>query len=82
MIYGLTSLTEDIKLSRYLLPVANATLEIYAVQLIFGFDIYKKIYQLLQIPLLSNIVTLSLIIIISIIIKSAFDKMFSLKKNF
>ena len=82
LIYGLTSLTEDIKLSRYLLPVANATLEIYAVQMIFGFDISKKICQLLQIPLLSNIVTLSLSIIISIIIKSAFDKMFSLKKNF
>ncbi len=81
LIYGLTSLTEDIKLPRYFVPIANATLEIYAVQMIFGFDISKKIYQLLQIPLLSNIVTLSLIIIISIIIKSAFDKIFSLKKN-
>ena len=42
--------------------IANATLEIYAIQMIFGFRIAGSVYKFINHPLLSTVITFSIII--------------------
>ncbi|MDO4500198.1 MAG: acyltransferase family protein [Erysipelotrichaceae bacterium] len=72
-IYGLLPLVENIKLNKVFDKVSKTTLEIYGLQMIFGFDISSKIYLLFKNPLISNIVSLSLIILLAIIFKTVYD---------
>ena len=47
--------------------IVNATLEIYAIQMIFGFRIAGSVYKAINIPLLSTVITFSIIIGIAVV---------------
>ena len=73
-VIGLSMIIPKFKLPKILELISNSTLEIYAFQMIFGFKLATKIYKLINIACLSNILTISIVIIISVLFNILWKK--------
>lgn len=76
LIIGISGLSNLIKNNRLINLIASLSLEIYAFQMIFGYDIASFLYKTIKISLISNLLTIVLIILISYIFQSIFKRVF------
>ena len=65
-VIGIAMLIPKFKSPKIIDLIASSSLEIYAFQMIFGFKLAVIVYQFLNNALLANIITISIVIIISI----------------
>lgn len=77
LIIGIAGLSNKIKNNKFIDLIASISLEIYGMQMIFGYDIAAKLYKVIKIPLLTNILTFISVILIAYI----FNKLFNLAKQ-
>lgn len=62
-VLGVVMATPQCKLPKIINEIANSTLEIYAWQMIIGYRIASFMLNLIRVPLLSNLITISIIIV-------------------
>jgi len=74
LILGIILLFDNIKTNKLFNAIGNSTLEIYGLQMIFGFKIANVIYSTTNSKLLTNILVISIIIILSILLSYSFKK--------
>lgn len=79
---GLVLLLDKIKANKISILISSITLELYAIQMIFGFKLANIIFKFINIKLLSNILTIIVLIIIALLIKNLFNLIESKYKNF
>lgn len=80
VIISIILLVDNIKENKFISLVGSATLEIYAVQMIIGFKLTNSVYTLLKNVILTNIVSISMVIMISVVLKVILDKYISILK--
>lgn len=78
---GLILLLDKIKENRVIKMIGSATLESYGIQMIFGFKLANIIYKKIHYALLSNIVSIVVILILSLILKYIFDLIQKMKES-
>lgn len=79
---GFILLLNKIKENKIINIISSCTLEIYGIQMIFGFKIANDLYHALRNPIICNIITITLLLILSIILKIVFDNIANFfKKN-
>lgn len=79
---GLILLLNKINENKAIKLLSSITLELYALQMIFGFKIANYIYKMINLKLLSNIITICVLILFSLIVNYIFKKVPKLvKKN-
>lgn len=71
-VIGIALLVPKFKCPKIIELIASSSLEIYAFQMIFGFKLAVIIFQYLNNALLANIITISLVILVSIIFNYLF----------
>lgn len=74
LIIGIILLFDKIKSNKLFDAIGNSTLEIYGLQMIFGFKIANVIYSTTNGRLLTNIFVIIVIIILSILLSYSFKK--------
>lgn len=79
---GLVLLLDKTKANKISILISSITLELYAIQMIFGFKLANIIFKFINIKLLSNILTIIVLIIIALLIKNLFNLIESKYKNF
>lgn len=70
---GIILLLDKIKVNKLSILLSSITLELYALQMLFGFKIANIIFEYTNIKLLSNILTITILIIISLFTKYLFN---------
>ena len=70
---GLILLLNKIKENRLTKIIGSVTLELYGLQMIFGFKLANEIYKCFNITLLSNISVIIILIILSLILEYMFN---------
>lgn len=70
---GLILLLDKIKINKLSELVGSVTLELYALQMIFGFQLANKMLQYTNIKLLSNLLTIVILVMMSIVIQRIFN---------
>lgn len=80
LILGLILLINLIPTNKIIDKIGSTTLEMYIVQMIFGFKIASKIYMLFNNALLSNFIILTIIILLSIILNYIINLLFKKTK--
>lgn len=70
---GLILFLNKIKDNKLSTIIGSCTLELYGLQMIFGFKIANTFYKMFNKPLLCNVSTILLLIIISLMLKFIFD---------
>ena len=78
---GLILLLDKIRTNRLSAFIGSITLELYALQMIFGFRLANEIFQYTNTKLLSNILVVVVLVIMSIIIQRIFNLKDKLKLN-
>lgn len=68
LIIGLILLINLIPTNKIIDKIGSATLEMYGIQMLFGFKMTSKIYELLKSAILSNFITILIVIVFSVII--------------
>lgn len=79
LIIGILYLSNIVKNGLIINTVGSISLEVYAVQMIFGYDLAAKLLNLINIKLLVNILVIILILIIAYIFNQLFNLI--LRKN-
>ncbi len=74
LIIGIILLFDNVKTNKLFDAVGNSTLEMYGLQMIFGFKIANVIYTITNSRLLTNILVLFVIITLSILLSYNFKK--------
>lgn len=64
---GISMIIPKFKLPKILELISNSTLEIYAFQMIFGFKLASIIYKFVDVAFISNLLTISIIVFISVL---------------
>lgn len=77
-VIGFAYLTKDIKENKVVSLIGNCSLEVYGLSMIFGFNIAAKLLKLTNSALVSNIISITSIIVMSIIFKYLYDNIFNL----
>jgi len=80
LILGLILLINLIPTNKIIDRIGSTTLEMYGIQMIFGFKIASKIYMLFNNALLSNFITLTIIILLSVIVNYIINLLFKKTK--
>lgn len=80
LVLSISLLSKYIKNNKVISFISNITLECYALQMIIGFDIAQKVYRLINIKLVSNLITLIAVLLISYLVKLILDKLYKLIK--
>lgn len=75
-IMGLILLTNLIPTNKIIDKLGSSTLEMYCIQMVFGFKVASKIYEIFKNALVSNFITLTLIIFLSVITNYILNLMF------
>jgi len=70
---GLILLMDKLKENKFVILMGSITLELYGLQMLFGFKITNAIFNFTNSRLLSNLLTISVLIIMSVIAKYIFD---------
>lgn len=70
---SLILLLDKIKTNRISTLISSVTLELYAIQMIFGFKLANILFRYTNIKLLSNLLTIIILIIIALFIKIIFN---------
>lgn len=78
---GLILLLDKIKANKIIKLVGSATLESYGLQMIIGFKLANIIYKNVPYALLSNIFSIVVILILSLILKYIFDLIQKMKES-
>ena len=79
---GLILLLNKINENKVIKLLSSITLELYALQMIFGFKIANYIYKVINLKLLSNVITICVLILFSLIVNYILKKVPKLvKKN-
>lgn len=78
---GLILLIDRINENNIINYLSSITLELYGLQMIFGFKIANSIFKIINIPLLSNIITIIILIVISILFNYIFKLFYKLIDN-
>ena len=73
LVLGLIILLSLIPVNKILKLIGSVTLEMYAIQMIFGYDIVNKLIKLIDSKLVINLLSIVSIIIISIVINCSYD---------
>lgn len=68
LILGLILLINLIPTNKIIEKLGSVTLELYGIQMLFGFKIASKVYILLKNALLSNLITIIIIIVLALIL--------------
>lgn len=79
---GLILLLGNVKENKIFKLIGSATLEIYAMQMVFGTKLSLFFYQLLKSPLLTNLMVFVIIIISSIVISELYNRLMKSIKLF
>lgn len=74
LIIGAILLFDNIKPGKIIDVVGNSTLEIYGLQMIFGFELANKVYIITGNSILTNISVIVIIVIISVMLSYCFKK--------
>lgn len=83
LVLGVFLILDQIKVNRLGKIISNITLELYGMQMIFGFSVASLLLKYISNKLLCNIAIIAILIIISFIIKQIFiifDKLFRNRK--
>lgn len=78
---GLILLLDKVKENKVIRMIGSATLESYGIQMIFGFKLANIIYKKIPYALLSNICTIIIILILSLILRYIFDLILRMKES-
>lgn len=78
---GVILLLDKIRTNKISSLIGSVTLELYALQMIFGFKIANEIFKIMNIKLLSNILTIITLILLAILVKKIFDLPYKIKLN-
>lgn len=70
---GVILLLDKLKTNKFSSIIGSITLELYGLQMIFGFKIANDILKYTNIKLLSNIITIIVLIILAIVMKKIFS---------
>ncbi len=70
---GLILLLDKIKTNKLSELVGSVTLELYALQMIFGFPLANQMFQYTNMKLLSNLLTIVILVMMSIVIQRILD---------
>lgn len=70
---GLILVLDKIKPNKLITLISSITLELYGLQMIFGFKLANKVFTIIDMKLLSNIITIVILIIMARAIKYLFD---------
>lgn len=83
LIIGFALLLDSIKVNKFSEFMGSITLELYGLQMLFGFKIASTIFKFTNIKIISNILTIFTLIIVSSVIYYLFNlkAKFKLKKN-
>lgn len=73
LIIGLILLLDKIKVNKVINIVGSITLELYALQMLFGFRIANQIFKLIDIKFISNILTMIILILMALVINKIFN---------
>ena len=77
---GLILLLDLIPSNKLVDLISSSTLEMYMIQMLFGYDIANELYFRLPIPILYNILIIIIIISISILLHYIYEKIMDSKK--
>ena len=69
---GMVLLLDQIKVNPLIEGIGSVTLELYGLQMIFGFKIASTIYQTIHSKLFSNIITIIVLVVIAMMIQYIF----------
>lgn len=78
---GVVLLLNKIESNRLFDIIGGSTLELYAIQMIFGFTFANKILTLTKMKLLSNIITITILILSAIVVNYLFNKINKILRN-
>jgi len=78
---GMILLLDQIRVNPLISKIGSVTLELYGLQMIFGFKLASVIYQIINRKLFSNIVTIIVLIVIAIVIQYIFNLKDKFKLN-
>lgn len=70
---GVILLLDKINSNKIINILGNCTLELYGIQMIFGYSLADKIYSYINNPLIYNICIITLLFVLAIILKYIFD---------
>lgn len=73
LVLGLVILLSLVPVNKISKVIGSVTLEMYAIQVIFGYDIVNKLIKLIDNKLVINLLSIMSIIIISIVINCSYD---------
>lgn len=73
-VLGVVMATPQCKLPKIINEIANSTLEMYAWQMIIGYKLASFMLNLICVPLLSNLITMSIIIVGATLMQKIFKK--------
>lgn len=73
LIIGLILLLDKIKVNKVINIVGSITLELYALQMLFGFKIENQIFKLIAIKFISNILTIIILLIMALVTNKIFN---------
>ena len=68
LVLGLILLVNLVPSNRVIDKLGSVTLEMYGIQMIFGFKIASRVFNIIKNPLLSNVITIIVIILLSLLL--------------
>lgn len=78
LVLGIIYFFDDVKSNKVIDLIGNASLEIYGLSMIFGFNIASDLLKMMKMPILTNILSITIVVLISIVFKYLYD--ISIKK--
>lgn len=81
LIIGLILSLNKVKNNKLSILIGSITLELYGVQMLFGFKIANSIFKYINIKLLSNLITITVLIIFAYLVHIIFNVLYKLKRE-
>lgn len=70
---GIIYICDDVKSNKVFELIGNASLEIYGLSMIFGFNIASKLLKMIKMPIITNVLSIIAVVLISIAFKYLYD---------